>query len=45
MIVPCPHCGKPIDVLELAFANSQAKEKVREKEQQEFDKVPIARGG
>lgn len=36
--VPCPHCGQPIDVLQLVYANASAREQERVKTQADFDK-------
>lgn len=37
--VPCPHCGKLIDVVQLVYANASLKELERALAQAEFDKA------
>lgn len=38
MIIKCPHCGQPIDVLQLVYANASAKEQERALAQAKFDR-------
>lgn len=43
MIAPCPHCGKPVDLLQLVYASGGIREQERIKAQAEFDRE-IAEG-
>jgi hypothetical protein len=37
MIIKCPHCNNSLDVLELVYANAQAKEREHTEKQRKFD--------
>ena len=39
----CPHCGEPIDVLDLVYANAQAKAKEHDEKYKKLDEADTKR--